>query len=103
MLEFHQKETFATNFPKDKVELYKKAIDLFMNTTDIQAWIEEEAFDALGHQVEESFSLHTNQNFKGKVKWLKFFINVDTVALIEGRLPKQNIFEKVFSPFIKLK
>lgn len=87
MLEFHQKETFATNFPKDK------------------AWIEEEAFDALGHQVDESFSLHTNQNFKGKVKWLKFFINVDTAALIEGRLPKQKqtILEKVFSPFMKIK
>lgn len=101
MLEFHQKETFATNFPKEKIELYRKAVELFMSTNDIQAWIEEEAFDALGHQV-NSFSLHTNQNFKGKVKWLKFFINVDIVALMEDRLP-QNIFEKVFSPFIKLK
>lgn len=96
MLDFHQKDTFASNFKKIDTPLYEKAMGIFVSyNPKIKVWIEETAYDPFGRLLKDSSSIHTNANMRGKFKWTKFF---DANKLINGELkPKQTIKEKIKS------
>lgn len=98
MIFFSQKNSFVTNFDADKRALYEKAIQVFQRINpSIKVWIEEEAFDSLGRPSSD-LSLHSDAEFKGKMKWMKFYKNVNKQKLMSGELDvKKTVLEKILS------
>lgn len=86
MMEFHQKETFITNFRPVLIRIYEAAIKKFNEKyPDIKIWIEHKAFDSLGRPSTD-YSLHTFEGFKEKRKWNRFYKNINKQKLMEGKL-----------------
>ena len=101
MMHFVQKDSLITNFDKSKKDLYEKAMMIFLSyNPKIKVWIEDSAFDSLGRTM-DSFSLHSNGSLKGKIKWMRFFKNINKKKLMAGEIkPKQNLKEKIKEFFL---
>ncbi len=98
-MEFEQKNSFATNFHRDKKDLYEKAMVIFESyNPKIKVWIEDTAFDSLGRSLsDDHLSLHTDGGFKGKLKWNRFFKKINKRKLLAGlilpRPPKEKLWK----------
>lgn len=103
MFDFHQKDTHATNFLKDKKELYENAMKIFISyNPKIKVWIEDTAFDFLGRPHVNHLSLHTNQGHKGKIKWIGFFSTVDKKKILSGEIKYKKTIKEKFKTFLNL-
>jgi hypothetical protein len=86
MMQFHQKESFITNFNVLSLRLYEAAIHKFNEKyPEIKIWTEEKSFDSLGRPMRD-YSLHTLEGYKQRRKWNRFFKSVNKQKLMDGKI-----------------
>lgn len=98
-MHFMQKDSLVTNFDKSNRPQYEKAIELFQKRNPLlNFWIEDSAFDSIGRKNDEMLSLHSDGPLQDKLKWIKFYKNLNESKLMAGEIPiKLNLKDKLKS------